>query len=115
MGLFSRKNSGGNNAEVASSLASEKQKSDIIVNSIDDAVIMVDDSNVVHVFNPGAAKLSGWTAAEAENLDYRSLLKFVDEKNQLKGDELNPFYMVLGSGKPYRDGSAILQKKDSST
>ncbi len=115
MGLFSRKDSGGKTAEVASSLASEKQKSDIIVNSIDDAVIMVDDQNVVHVFNPGASKLTGWTATEAENLDYRSLIKFVDEKNQLKGDELNPFFMVLGSGRPYRDGNAILQKKDNST
>jgi PAS domain S-box-containing protein len=111
MGLFSNKNSGGKNAEVASSLQNEKQKSDIIVNSIDDAVIMVDNAGIVHLFNPGAGKLTEWSDKEAENLDYRSIVKFVDEKGQPKSDETHPFFKVLGSGKPFRDEAAILQSK----
>jgi PAS domain S-box-containing protein len=115
MGLFSHNKSGGNSAEVANSLQNEKQKSDIIVNSIDDAVIMVDSTNVVHVFNPGATRLTGWGQGEAENLDYRSIVKFVDDKGQPKGDETHPFFQVLGSGKPFRDDSASLQSKDGGT
>lgn len=115
MGLFSSKKSGGNSAEVASSLQNEKQKSDVIVNSIDDAVIMVDDNNIVHVFNPGASKLIGWSTSEAKSLDYRSLIKFVDDKGKVKDDTSHPFNQVLGSGKSFRDDTANLKTKDNKT
>jgi PAS domain S-box-containing protein len=112
MGLFSHKDSGGKAAEAVSSLHNEKQKSDVIVNSIDDAVIMVDETNVIHVFNPAATLLTGWAGGEVESLDYRSILKFVDDKGAMKGDETHPFFQVLGSGRPFRDDAGNLQTKD---
>lgn len=108
MGLFSKKKSGGSG--VASQ--DEKQKADIIINSIDDGVVLVDATNVVLVFNPAATAMSGWTQQEALNLDYRSIIKLLDDKDELKDDASNPIQQVLMSGKPARDNTAIIQRKD---
>ncbi|HMT19137.1 MAG TPA: ATP-binding protein [Candidatus Saccharibacteria bacterium] len=108
MGLFSKKNSGGNGV----GSQDEKQKADIIINSIDDGVVLVDATNVVLVFNPAAVAMSGWSQQEALNLDYRSIVRLLDDKGELKDDASNPIQQVLVSGSPARDNTAVLQRKD---
>jgi len=112
MGLFSKSSKSKDSSGIASSLGGEKQKSDIIVQNIDDAVVLVDDKNIIHVINPAATKLLGWPENEAMQLDYRSIVKFVDAKGTPQSDEQHPFFKVLGSGKPFRDDAAILQTKE---
>ncbi len=109
MGLFSKKNTGG---AVASAFQNEKQKADIIINSIDDGVILIDSLNVIHVFNPSATVLTGWTQSEAMGLDFRSIVKFVDDKGAAIDDSLHPFRRVLSTGKALRDNTAVLMQKD---
>jgi len=112
MGLFSKKVSGGLSTGIASSLQNEKQKADIIINSIDDGVILIDGSNVIHVFNPGAGNMTGWSQNEVIGLDYRSILKLVDDKGTVKNDIDHPLQKVLLSGKPFRDNTAIIAQKN---
>ncbi len=107
MGLFSKKNPGG-----GVSFQDEKQKADIIINSIDDAVILIDASNVVQVFNPAAVAMTGWLQAEAVGLDYRSIVKFADEKDILLTDSQHPIQEVLSTGKALRKNTAALVMKD---
>ena len=107
MGLFTKNSKGG-----GSSSLDDKQKADIIINSIDDGVVLVDAQNVIQVFNPGVVSLSGWGQNEAIGLDYRSVLKFVDSKGELLDDAHHPVQTVLTSGKANRDTEAILFKKD---
>jgi PAS domain S-box-containing protein len=107
MGIFSRKSGGG-----AGMSLDEKQKADIIINTIDDGVVLVDAMNVIQVFNPGVVKLSSWLQSEAVGLDYRSVLKFVDDKGEAVTDAYHPVQTVLSSGKANRDTEAILLKKD---
>lgn len=117
MGLFSKKN--GNNKRgggaLSSSLRDEKQKASIIVNSIDDAVILIDNQNVIQNFNPAAETLTGWTHDEASGIDYRSVVKIVDEKGKPYEDATHPFYKVFQEKKPIRDNTASLTKKDGGT
>ncbi|MCA9324163.1 HAMP domain-containing histidine kinase [Candidatus Saccharibacteria bacterium] len=108
MGLFSKKTSGG----TASAFQNEKQKADIIINSIDDGVILIDSINVIHVFNPSASTMTGWPANEALGLDYRSIVKFVDDKGTSIEDSQHPFHRVLVSGKALRDNTSVLLQKD---
>jgi len=110
MGLFKHKNSGG--VSSTSSLQDEKQKADIIINSIDDGVILVDSANVIHVFNPAVAQMTGWQQNESIGLDYRSIVKFVDSKGILIEDTFHLFERVLRQEKPLRDPVALLQRKD---
>ncbi|MBP6962000.1 PAS domain S-box protein [Candidatus Saccharibacteria bacterium] len=114
MGLFSKKVSGGSGTGIASSLQNEKQKADIIINSIDDGVILIDASNVIHVFNPGAVNMTGWSQAEVIGLDYRSILKFVDDKGISLKDQDHPLHKVLATGKIFRDNTAVIGQKSNS-
>ena len=111
MGLFNKNKSGGKSS-MASSLQGEKQKADIIINSINDGVVLIDAKGVIHVFNPGASVLTGWTQDEALQLDYRSILKFIDDKNQEIEDLQHPLQKTLRTAKPLRDNTAVLLTKD---
>ena len=90
----------------------EKQKANIIVNSIEDGVVIVGPDNVIQVFNPGATKVTGWEQKEAIGLDYRSIIKLVDTKGQEIDQALHPLSKVLKTPQPVRDDEAVLTKKD---
>ena len=110
MGLFGFKKST-KGSGIAGSLQDEKQKADIIINSIDDGVILIDAENIVHVFNPGASLMTGWAQNEVVGLDYRSILKFVDSKGMSLDDSQHPFQKVLSTGKALRDNTAVIAQK----
>ncbi|MCA9346654.1 PAS domain-containing sensor histidine kinase [Candidatus Saccharibacteria bacterium] len=114
MGLFFRKNSGGGSAVTTNALQDEKQKADIIINNIDDAIVLIDSANVIRSFNPASSTMTGWPKDEVLGLDYRSVIKFVNDKGETIDDSDHPFVKVLLSGKPFRDNTSILAKKDGS-
>ena len=97
-----------NVSSLAKSLLVERSKSDIILNAVDDAIVVADDQNIIQLFNPAAAKLTGWKQDEAVNLDYRNVLQLVDNKNARYAEDQNPFNRALKEGKNMRDGNAIL-------
>src|SRR5579885_778903 len=66
---------------LAANLKAEKSKSAIILNAIEDGVIVIDSQKNIQLFNPAAARLTGWPQEEALNLDIVSVLKLVDQKN----------------------------------
>lgn len=111
MSLFKRFKAGGN-TQSGSTLLNEKQKADIIINSIDDGVLLVGADNVIQVFNPGLERISGWSSKECVGLDFRSIIKLVDDKNQPVPDLVHPIARVLQYGQPARDNSSLLVRKD---
>src|SRR5437868_7755336 len=88
---------------LATKLQIEQLKTDIILNSIEDGVILIDTQNTIRLFNPAASRLTGWDQKEALGLDYRSVLKLVDEKNNVYTDAQNPFNRVFIEKKAVRD------------
>ena len=90
----------------------EKQKADIIISNIADGVVLVDAQNIIRMFNPGAARTTGWAQTEVIGLDYRSVMKFVDDKAVVVDDVDHPFQKALSKGESYRDNTTILQLKD---
>lgn len=114
MGLFSRgKKNGSKGGELSESLRDEKQKAGIIVDSIDDAVVLIDNQNIIQNFNPAAVELTGWTQEEASGIDYRSVIKIVDEKGKPYPEADHPFYKVFQEKKPIRDNTASFLRKDN--
>jgi PAS domain S-box-containing protein len=102
------KNQGASKSSLASSLHDEKAKSDIILNSIDDGVILIDNEHVVHLFNNGAQNITGWKQKDALGLSCTSVMKLVDDKNQPYPDEQDPFKKVFSQKVSIHDNNANL-------
>jgi PAS domain S-box-containing protein len=113
MGLFSKNKTNQNGGrQLSASLRDEKMKSTILLNSIDDAIILIDSDNKIQSFNPAAAALTGWATEEANEIDYRSVVKLTDDKAKPYPDMQHPFYNVFQEKKTVRDSTASLIKKD---
>lgn len=113
MGLWGKKSApvGG----LAGSLHDEKLKSSIILNAIEDGVILVDTQGVIRMFNPGASKITGWAIEEAEGLDWRLVLKFIDDKSQVVADNDTIIAKALKSGQPERASTVYITTKSNQT
>lgn len=90
------------------SLSNEKLKSDIILNSIEDGVVMIDSQGTIRSFNPGAEKITGWSTQDALNLNFASVLQFVDKSGQPYAQENNPVVRVFKEGQVVRDNQVEL-------
>lgn len=113
MGLFGNKDKKKATNALASSLQTEKIKSDVILSSIDDGVIYLDAVGTIQLFNPAAGKITGWLAGEAVGIDYRSVVSVVDDKGVAYLETDHPFAQVLKTHQAYRDANASLKSKNS--
>lgn len=96
------------NAKLLANLRDEKLKSEIILNTIDDGVILLDEQRTIQLFNPGASHITGWKTDEARGIDLRSVIKIVDDKDEVYPDKKNPFFRAYKEATTIRDNKAIL-------
>lgn len=106
--------SSGNNANpsaLASSLRDEKLRSDIILKSIEDGVMLLDADATIQLFNPGAVGLTGWPENEAKGLNYKSVIKLLNEKGEPYPDAQNPFERIWQEKQVLHDNNAVLESR----
>jgi PAS domain S-box-containing protein len=84
----------------------EQHRFEIIVNSIEDGVILIDHEQTIQLINPGAAAIAGWPANEATNLNIKNVIKLVTDKGELCENEANPFNRVFKQQETIRDHNA---------
>lgn len=96
---------------LTTTLQSEQLKSDIIIGSIEDGVVLIDNKGVIQLFNPAATRISGWLNEDALKLDYKAVLKLVDEHDKAYADNLNPFTQAIEEVRTIRDNNATLVTK----
>ncbi len=99
------------NNQIGKALQGEQLKSEFLINSITDGVVVFDNTGVIQLINPAGADLLGWRTGEMAGLDYRSVFHFYARVGQdiveLK-DATHPFAQVLTTGEPMTNPSAIL-------
>lgn len=88
-----------------------KDQFEVIINSIEDGVIMIDDKQTIQLLNPAAATLCGWPIDEATGINVQTVLKLVNEKGEPRDDGDNPFNQIFKSGQSVRDNSAFLMNR----
>ena len=87
-----------------------RQKDEAILASIGDAVFAIDPSGVITLFNPAAAKISGYQEHEALGMPYRDILPFIMEKT---GKPDTHFIERALAGRPASmKGDVALRRKD---
>ncbi|MBP7018246.1 PAS domain-containing protein [Candidatus Saccharibacteria bacterium] len=98
--------------ELNSKLENERLKSQKLVQSISDGVVVVNDKGQIDFFNKAAQELTGWEVNDAVGLDYRSVISLTDQKNSEITDDDNPFTSVAMNNKPITNNNLVLKKKD---
>lgn len=113
MGLFGKhKQDRPVSQQLQTDLEDEKQRSNIILNSIEDGVILFDAKGIIRMLNPAASRLIGWPAEEALGLEWRSVIKLVDEKGEAYAETAHPFGKVMTAETTLRDNLAILVSRN---
>jgi PAS domain S-box-containing protein len=98
-------------ANLTNDLKNERERSEIIINAIDDGVMLLDRDKVIRLFNPGASTITGWQTAEAVGIDYRSVLKFVNDKGEEVPLDFNPIEKGIINVTPYRDNETSIMTR----
>lgn len=65
----------GESAQLESLLEEEQSKSNMIIESITDGVLIINPKGTIQTLNESAATMLGWPQKEAVHLDYKSLIK----------------------------------------
>lgn len=94
---------------LADNLYDEKAKSDIILSAIDDGVILIDSNKNIQLYNPAAEKITGWAQKDAIGIQYTSVIKLVNNKNEPYSTEQDPFARIFTEIATIKDNAANLQ------
>jgi len=96
---------------VADTLASEEERLDTVLRSIDQGIIVTDTAGKVVLLNKAAAELTGWDQDEAVGQPLDKVFHIIDEKTHQRCD--NPAEMILTTGAPVsHDDAVILLTRD---
>ncbi len=87
-------------SQLSGMLQSNKQQSEILVQSIADGIIMTDTTGRVTLINPAAASLTEWPIKEAIGMDVRLVAKVNREDGSDIPDDDDPFTLVMTEQKP---------------
>lgn len=79
-------------------LQDETQRLSVIIDSIEQGVIMIDDEMTVQLINPGGGGMCGWKTDEAMGIDVRNVVKLVTEKSEPFPEEQNPILKIFEAG-----------------
>lgn len=88
--------------ELASELSHESNKSETVINAINDGVVSVDTQGVIQLINPAAQQIIGWGKADAVGLSYKSVVKLNDKNDKPIDAAADPVAQVLATHKEAR-------------
>jgi transcriptional regulator with PAS, ATPase and Fis domain len=117
--MWSLKNKNGVHASSSGLTATNKffknqhLNSDFILGAIDDGVMVVDKSNIIHVFNLAAGNITGWAPEEAVGRNFYEVLQMVDAQGAAMEPQQNPIIQSLVQGKPIRNSDCLIKSKAS--
>ncbi|MDK2899492.1 MAG: two-component system, OmpR family, sensor histidine kinase VicK [Patescibacteria group bacterium] len=87
---------------LANELNEVTSKSEIVINAIGDGVIAIDSQGIIRLINPAAQQIIGWGKQDALSLNYKSVLKLIDKKNEALDVASDPIQQVLNNNQQIR-------------
>ncbi|OFZ99050.1 MAG: hypothetical protein A2Z44_10280 [Betaproteobacteria bacterium RBG_19FT_COMBO_58_11] len=96
-------------AKVERALAREKERAEVTLHSIGEAVITTDESGRIDHLNEMAERLTGWTNAEAAGLNVEAVYRVVDENNPAQMLNLAA-YCLSGVNEPCPESSLLISR-----
>lgn len=102
--------------KLSGALRSNKQQSEILIQSITDGIIVIDVNCKITLINPSASKLTGWPEKEATGFDARTVLRLIKDPktNAVMNDDEHPLKKILATHKPM-NGTLQMLSRDEKT
>ena len=105
---FSKKAAAGKSNSLPANLQDDNAKFKVILGSIEDGVILLDDEQTIQLINPGAAAICGWKAEEASGLNVSNVLQLVNDKGETVEEADNPLKQVFMTGQSVHSDDTIV-------
>ena len=80
---------------LANELGQVSNKSGVVINAITDGVVALDGKGIIELINPAAQQIIGWGDEDAVTLDYKSVLKLIDNEGQAVSPATDPILQSL--------------------
>ena len=98
-------------SKLSGQLSQEALKSNVLMQSVADGVLVVNAERQIQLFNPAATNLTGWDKASAQNIDYRLVLNLRDTKGAKLTDATDPLVQMWQQGKSLVRNDLSMQTK----
>jgi len=89
----------------------EKIKTDFILGSMADGVVLIDPDGIIQYINPAASNITGWSQHDVVGLDYDAVLKFYDTKQQPYPETQHPLHLAAMKGEAVRNNNILYKTK----
>ena len=87
-------------SELVRELSQVANKSEIVINAINDGVVAVDSQGTIQLINPAAQAIIGWGKQDALKLDYKSVIKLLSKTGEQVNENTDPIQQVLRTNNP---------------
>lgn len=95
--------------DLANELNQVSNKSEVVINAINDGVIAINNQGTIELINPAAQRIVGWGHQDALNLDYKSVLQLLNKNNRELERSDDPVFAVLSTNQPIHRNDLQLQ------
>lgn len=89
-------------------LSSAEDKSDIVINTIDNGVLVISRDGMVELINPSAQRMIGWPSNDALEFDWQSVLRLVNADGRPVSESDNPIAQALATNQSTHDDTRYL-------
>ncbi len=92
-------------------LSQESLKTELLMQSIGDGVVVVGPDLRIQILNPAATTMTGWQEDEAQGLDWKAVITLVDASDRPLNDQTDPFKKAWTEGKSLNLNNYVLTNK----
>ena len=97
-----------NTSNLENRLSAVENKSDAVINAIDDGVLAISKDGNVELINPSAQQIIGWDQGDTLGLNWKSILKLVTSDGKDVEDLENPIAQSLSKNQPTHNDKLFL-------
>ena len=97
-----------NTSSLKNRLSAVENKSDVVINAIDDGVLAISKDGNIELINPSAQQIIGWDQGDALGLNWKSVLKLVTSDGKDVEDLENPIAQSLSKNQPTHNDKLFL-------
>jgi two-component system sensor histidine kinase VicK len=84
----------------------------VIVDSIEDGVVLIDNQQTIQLINPAGSNLCGWATDEAIGINADLVVQLVNDKGEAIAKSANPLHLIFDTGKGITSRDYSLHTKD---